>query len=284
MNRRALIIDVAKCINCNNCVLATKDEHVGNDYPGYAAAQPAQGHEWISIQQRVRGTGTQLDITYVPTMCNHCDDAPCIRAARDGSIYKRPDGVVIIDPEKARGRKDLLATCPYGAMAWNADMQLPQIWIFDAHLLDNGWTEPRCVQACPTGAMESFCGPDATLEARRAEEHLTELRPELRTRPRVLYRNLERTKLAFLSGSVCCRDAQGRLENVEGAHVELAIEGDVKRTATTDIFGDFRLDDMPAIGRPYVVRIQHASHGQAHANGTLTASQNLGLIELMPER
>lgn len=280
MNKRALIIDVAKCINCNNCVLATKDEHVGNDYPGYAAALPPQGHEWISIQQRVRGTGTQLDITYVPTMCNHCDDAPCIQAAGDGSVYKRPDGVVIIDPQRARGRKDLVASCPYGAIAWNEGAQLPQIWIFDAHLLDQGWKEPRCVQACPTGAIEAFYGPDEALAARRAAERLTELRPELASRPRVLYRNLERTRHCFLSGSVCRRDARDRLDNVEGARVELAIDGEEARTVATDVFGDFRLDDLRAIGKDYVVRVQHDSYGDAQATGTLTTSQNLGLLEL----
>ena len=187
---------------------------------------------------------------------------------------------MIIDPDKARGRKDLVASCPYGAMAWNEDAQLPQIWIFDAHLLDSGWKEPRCVQACPTGALESFCGPDEALEARRAEEHLTELRPELATRPRVLYRNLERTRHGFLSGSVCHRDAQGRLDNVEGARVELAIAGEEMRTVATDVFGDFWLDDLRAIGKVYVVRIRHESYGQAQASGTLTTSENLGLIEL----
>ena len=117
MNKRALIVDVAKCTGCNNCVLATKDEHVGNEFPGYAAAQPAHGHEWISIERHTRGSGSMVDVSYVPKMCNHCDNAPCIKAAGDGSIYKRPDGVVIIDPVKARGRKNLVSACPYGAIA-----------------------------------------------------------------------------------------------------------------------------------------------------------------------
>ena len=180
MNKRALIVDVARCTGCNNCVLATKDEHVGNDFPGYAAAQPAHGHEWISIERHTRGSGSMVDVSYVPRMCNHCDNAPCIKAAGDGSIYKRPDGVVIIDPVKARGRKDLVAACPYGAIAWNEEAQVPQAWIFDAHLLDNGWTEAalrpglsrrarsnpsstrttRCRSARPRRASRS-CGPSS---------------------------------------------------------------------------------------------------------------------------
>ena len=40
MKKWNLIVDVEKCENCYNCFIATKDEHVGNDFPGYAAPQP----------------------------------------------------------------------------------------------------------------------------------------------------------------------------------------------------------------------------------------------------
>ena len=48
-------------------------------------------------------------------MCNHCDDAPCVRAG-GGAIRKRDDGIVVIDPVAARGRRDLIDSCPYGAI------------------------------------------------------------------------------------------------------------------------------------------------------------------------
>ena len=51
-----------------------------------------------------------VDVHYVPRMCNHCDDAPCIEAAGD-AIVKRPDGIVIVDPDKAKGRRDLVDAC-----------------------------------------------------------------------------------------------------------------------------------------------------------------------------
>ena len=37
-----LIIDVARCHDCNNCFLACKDEFIDNDFPGYSQAQPKQ--------------------------------------------------------------------------------------------------------------------------------------------------------------------------------------------------------------------------------------------------
>jgi Fe-S-cluster-containing dehydrogenase component len=50
-----MIVDVARCDNCRGCFLAVKDEHIGNDFPGYAAAQPAQGHNWLDIKRKERG-------------------------------------------------------------------------------------------------------------------------------------------------------------------------------------------------------------------------------------
>jgi Fe-S-cluster-containing dehydrogenase component len=60
-----------------------------------------------------------IDIAYVPTMCNHCDDAPCMKADKSGAIKKRADGIVIIDPIKAKGHKELVDACPYGHIWWN---------------------------------------------------------------------------------------------------------------------------------------------------------------------
>ena len=89
MSQWNLIIDVARCENCNNCVLANKDEYVGNDFPGYSAPQALHGTGTIRIQRRVRGEGHMVDAAYLPTMCNHCDDAPCMKAAGPGRLRER---------------------------------------------------------------------------------------------------------------------------------------------------------------------------------------------------
>ena len=145
-----MIVDVVRCDNCRACFLAVKDEHIGNDFPGYAASQPAQGHNWLDIRRKERGSYPIVEARFMPVMCNHCDDAPCMKAARNGAISKRPDGIVIIDPEKSRGQKQIVDACPYGAVWWNEEKQIPQAWIFDAHLLDEGWTQTRAEQCCPT--------------------------------------------------------------------------------------------------------------------------------------
>ena len=74
-------------------------------------------------------------------------------AATDGAVYRRDDGIVLIDPEKAEGRRALSTPVPYRVIYWNEEKQIPQKCTLCAHLLDEGWKEPRCVEACPTGAL-----------------------------------------------------------------------------------------------------------------------------------
>ena len=82
MSKWNLIINVGRCENCYNCVIAERDEHVGNDFPGYAAPAAAVGDSPIRILRRVQGSAPMVETTYLPVMCNHCDDAPCMRVRR----------------------------------------------------------------------------------------------------------------------------------------------------------------------------------------------------------
>jgi Fe-S-cluster-containing dehydrogenase component len=122
MKKWNLVIDVAECTNCQLCALAAMDEYVDNEWPGYSAPMPRHGHRWIDIREKERGQPTMIDIGYLPATCNHCDNAPCLKAGGpDGAVRKRDDGIVLIDPEKAKGRKDIVDSCPYGAIWWNED-------------------------------------------------------------------------------------------------------------------------------------------------------------------
>jgi hypothetical protein len=122
---------------------------------------------------------------------------------------------------------------------------VPQNWFFDAHLLDSGWAAPRCVGVCPTRAIQAVKADDATMAARAVEEGLQPLKPELGTRARVYYRHLARVQTCFVAGSVFYRDEQGRIECLQGAGVSLARAGATVASATTDAYGDFRLDGLP---------------------------------------
>ena len=279
MKKWNLLIDVAECTNCNNCTLATMDEYVGNEFPGYAAPMPRLGHRWIDIKQKERGQSPMVDIAYVPTTCNHCDDAPCIKAATDGAIRKRQDGIVIIDPVKAKGQKQLVDACPYGAIWWNEELQLPQHWPFDAHLLDSGWTQTRGQQSCPTGAMKAISVEDDEMARMAKNEDLVVLKPELGTKPRVYYRNLWRYTTAFIGGSVS-KQANGIVDCVEGAKVRLKQSGQTMAELTTDNYGDFKFDRLPEESGAYTVEIEAPGAAPKSIDVTLGTSTYLGEIRV----
>jgi Fe-S-cluster-containing dehydrogenase component len=274
-----LIIDVALCENCSNCVLAAKDELVGNDFPGYSAPHAAHGPGVIRIERHVRGAAPMVDVAHVPHLCNHCDDAPCVKAGR-GAVKKRDDGIVIVDPVTAKGRRDLVASCPYGAMVWNEELQLAQTWFFDAHLLDADATAPRCVGVCPTQAISAIKCDEAAMAARATAEGLRPLRPELGTKPRVHYRNLHRADHCFVGGSVVAQIG-GRIECIADARAVLHVGGRAMADTRSDAFGDFRFDALvPGSGSHRLV-VEHPAHGWNECEFTLSAdSVVLGEIEL----
>src|SRR5258708_34282686 len=116
--------------------------------------------------------------------------------------------------------------------------------MLDAHLLDQGWTKPRCVQACPTGALESMHVSDENMQALAAREGLEVLRPEFSTKPRVFYRNLRRTYQCFIGGKVFRTRADGSQENVEGARVDLSIHRVKVGDPPTAPQRDFNVDGL----------------------------------------
>ncbi len=283
MEKWNLIIDVEKCENCNNCFLADKDEYCGNSFPGYTDEQPRHGHKWIDIKKRERGSGSLIDVAFMPTMCNSCKDAPCIKAAKNGEIYRREDGIVMIDPIKAKGEKRLVKSCSYGHIWWNEELDVPQKWFFDAHLLDNGWKAPRCVQSCATGALSSVKISDAAMEAKAVELKLETLKPEkaptLETRPRVWYKNLYRYSKEHVAGSVVAL-IDNVLDCVEGAEVTLYKDDELVAKLVTDFFGDFKFDGLANNSGEYSITVA-LSNLSCTTKFELEESVNLGMITLI---
>lgn len=173
---------------------------------------------------------------------------PCVKFAPE-AIYKRDDGLVIIDPEAAKGNKDILKACPYGEIYWNEELQTPQKCTGCAHLLDDGWSVPRCVDACCTGALRFGEEEDFAEELANAEV----LKPECGTAPRVYYLNKPKR---FVAATVVDIDAD---EVVIGANVSLlAADEDVEvASAETDELGDVFIENV----EPGAYRLQVAKEG-----------------------
>ena len=239
----AILVDSARCTGCHNCFLACKDEHCGHAAPGYAEAQPMTGQFWMNVVEKERGTFPKVKLANYPVSCMHCRNAPCVKAAKDGAVYRRDDGIVIIDPVKAVGQRQIVDACPYRVIYWDEEKQLPQKCTMCAHLLDQGWAKPRCVEMCPTGALSFTTMED--LEAGKYEDwHPGDLKPqplhpEYGCAERVLYLNVPKK---FVTGTVVFADTD---ECAKG--VKVSIKGDgVSQTAVTDGFGDFLFEGLEA--------------------------------------
>jgi len=200
-------------------------------------------------------------------------------ASTDGAVYQRPDGIVIIDPQKASGQREIVAACPYGAIWWNEERNVAQKWIFDAHLLDQGWKEPRCAQVCPTGAIRPLKVEDSEMGKLAESEALEVLHPEFGTKPRIYYQNLYRFTKCFISGSVAV-ERNGVIDCLEGATVTLAKSGTRLAELATDNYGDFKFDKLDPDSGSYTLEISHPGRGREVVEVLLGESQYVGVINL----
>jgi len=233
---KAFIIDISICNGCYCCQIACKDEHVGNDWTPYAGPQPDTGQFWLKLNEFIGGTMPKVKIHYIPVMCMHCDNAPCMSACPvEGVIYKRDDGLVIIDPEKCTGCRNCIGVCPYDAVYFNEGLNIAQKCTGCAHLLDDDWKEPRCVEACPTLALRFK--EEAELSDLKSKAEI--LHPEAGARPRAYYLNKPGH---FVAGAVYNQAAE---EAVIGAVCTLSgLKSGKELTTTTDGFGDFWFEGL----------------------------------------
>lgn len=273
MARYGMMIDVDKCTGCYSCFLACKDEFCGNNYPGYSASQPAKGHYWMKLIAVERGTYPKVKLDYIPTPCQQCENASCIAGGTEGTVYKRDDGIVIIDPEKAKGQKDIVSSCPYRVIYWNEEENVAQKCNFCAHLLDQGWKEPRCVETCPTGAIifGDLDDPESEISKKAASENTEVLKPEFEMNPSVLYMGLPKK---FIAGEVMFADKED--EAAPDVKVTLS-DGSSEITTITDHFGDFEFEGLEA-NKSMTVKLEYKGYASQEIEVKTVKDINLGEI------
>jgi anaerobic dimethyl sulfoxide reductase subunit B (iron-sulfur subunit) len=118
---------------------------------------------------------------YVSTACMHCQDPACVDVCPAAAIAKRDDGVVLIDAAKCIGCRYCEWSCPYGALAFNADSGVMTKCNLCEDLMAQG-EAPACVGSCPMRALE--VGDLEELRARHGVMDAIEPLPEASyTRP-----------------------------------------------------------------------------------------------------
>lgn len=159
VSRVGMLVDVSRCIGCNSCTVACRQEN---------ALQGSDG--WLKVWRRER-LGTQLIRYDYSQSCRHCADPQCLQACPTGAIAYGAGGVVRHHEEKCIGCQVCVMVCPYGGVKVMTNGKTGKCSLC-AHRLAKG-EEPACTAVCPTGAR-TFGEREALV--REAGERLDALR------------------------------------------------------------------------------------------------------------
>lgn len=195
-----MALDLERCIGCHACSVACKVENsvsLGNFrtkvyYYDYPAVNP---YNKKATMKR----------TFLPTLCMHCAEAPCLSACPNDAISRGADGIVRVNESECDSNRDCIKACPYGAIHIDPVSKVADKCDFCSHRLAADM-QPACVEVCPAevfvfGDLNNPASKINAFLAKNAQE-LSVLKPEEKTQPSVKYRGI---------GSVVPREMENKI-------------------------------------------------------------------------
>ena len=222
MAKWGMAIDIDRCDGCNACVVACRTE---NNVPTAGPEQAENGRaiEWIRVERHVEGEFPNVRVRFVPVMCVHCDEAPCVKVCPVSATYEPPDGLNAQIHPRCIGTRACGQACPYtvryfnwGEPSWEAPLEQtinPDVAVRWKGIMEkctfcvqrirrtndqardeereirDGEVQPACAQACPAQAIVFGDREDPESAVSKLSESPRAERPleELGTGPRVVY-------------------------------------------------------------------------------------------------
>jgi len=151
MNKQyAFVIDLKRCIGCDTCVVGCKVENAVGE--GDFRLQVLDSNQ-DPILEKPKGVFPNLSQYWVPTMCHHCADAPCVKACPTNTLWRRDeDGLVMLDVDKCVGCMRCGEECPYDALSFDERTGSADKCSACEHRLEDN-QQPSCEVVCPTRAI-----------------------------------------------------------------------------------------------------------------------------------
>jgi len=179
--RYGFLVDLRRCIGCQSCAVACKSE---NDVP------LAVFRSWVKVVEKGAHPSTRK--SFLPLLCNNCEDPICVTVCPVRANRKRPDGIVTYDPHRCVGCRYCMAACPYEVRYIHPIKKIVEKCHWCMHRVDKGLL-PACVEACPVGARIFGDLNDHESEISRmiASNSTQVLMPEMGTDPKVFYIGLD---------------------------------------------------------------------------------------------
>jgi len=202
-HRYAYLIDTTKCIGCGSCVRACKAE---NDVPDNFFRTWIERYVLSGERSHVDSPNGGLEgfpplevdfhatkSFFVPKMCNHCKETPCIQVCPVGASYRTKDGAVLVDGERCIGCGYCVQACPYGSRFLDPRTHTATKCTWCYHRVTKGM-RPACVEACPTFTRQFGDMMREDDPVRRAIDHerVAVMQPNLLTEPQCFYIGLDK--------------------------------------------------------------------------------------------
>jgi len=131
MAKYAMVIDLQRCVGCGACSVACRNEN-----------NVSEGIFWSDKITETYGTFPNVRYHYIPTLCNHCEDAPCVTGCPTRAMHKLDNCITMHDPKKCIGCRYCMFNCPYGVIAFN--WESPHKFLRDGEAVIKGGTaSPR---------------------------------------------------------------------------------------------------------------------------------------------
>jgi molybdopterin-containing oxidoreductase family iron-sulfur binding subunit len=106
--KMAMVIDLQRCTGCGACNISCKNEN-----------NVQEGIAWAYHITKTKGKFPNVRYEHIPTLCNHCEKAPCVRICPTRAMHKEDGDITTHDPEKCIGCKSCIAACPYNVISRN---------------------------------------------------------------------------------------------------------------------------------------------------------------------
>lgn len=200
-------IDVDKCIGCGLCVKACKTENdvpleaytfrtwveryvIDMDDPEHPHVDsPNGGYDGFA---ELTGMPENIKTFFVPKLCNHCTDSPCVQVCPVGATFDSPDGVILVDKERCLGCRYCVQACPYGCRYIDPRTHTADKCTLCYHRITKGLTT-ACAEVCPTGArvLGDLKNPADPIHAFLRDHKIVVLKPNLGTHPKAFYNGLD---------------------------------------------------------------------------------------------
>ena len=226
-----MVVDLSSCIGCSACVVACYAE---NNIPVVGKGSCSRGREmsWLRIERFHDGNAEDLQVNFLPIMCQQCHNAPCEPVCPVYATYHSEEGLNVMVYNRCVGTRYCSNNCPYKVRRFNwheYEIPEPLTWQLNPDVVKRSMgvmeqctfciqriTEgkdrakdlgrpvqdrevlPACVQSCPTQALTFGNLKDQASRVSRlgrSEHAYRVLDHHINTQPAVTYLERARYKM-----------------------------------------------------------------------------------------